>query len=179
MLKDEMITEMHKKNIYQFTIDKSILLSSGQYSDFYFDARMIFSNITLRSMVLSQIVDYLNEEQIECDAFCGVATGGIPFSAALSIMRSKPMLYHRKAKNHGLLNCVEGIRPGIESCIVIEDSITTGDSVHQAILDIENAGIEVFGLVSIFSRKPIHKVEKLQEFNFPKFSVVDFDDLIK
>src|SRR5699024_1857289 len=86
------------------------------------------------------------------DVIAGVATAGIPHGALLADHLDLPFIYVRsQAKDHGRKNQIEGIvKPG-QKVLVVEDLISTGGSSLNACQALRNAGLNVVGLVSIFS----------------------------
>lgn len=63
-----------------------------------------------------------------------------------------PFIYVRpKAKEHGLGNQIEGHFESGMKTVVIEDLISTGKSSLQVVDVVKAAGLDVIGMVSIFS----------------------------
>ena len=85
------------------------------------------------------------------DAIAGVATGGIA-SALVAQELGLPFIYVRsKAKAHGLGNAIEGDLSVLSNVVVIEDLISTGQSSLKAVDALREAGVEVKGLIAIFT----------------------------
>jgi orotate phosphoribosyltransferase len=63
-----------------------------------------------------------------------------------------PYIYVRpKPKEHGLGNQIEGFYEPGQKVLVVEDLISTGKSSLQVCEVLKNAGLEVVGMVSIFT----------------------------
>jgi orotate phosphoribosyltransferase len=63
-----------------------------------------------------------------------------------------PFLYVRSdSKEHGLKNQVEGDLTVGRSVVVVEDLVSTGGSSLKAVQALRDAGLEVKGMVSIFT----------------------------
>lgn len=87
-----------------------------------------------------------------CDLVVGTATAGIPHAAWLAARTELPMAYVRsEAKAHGKKRQIEGNPPPGSSAVVIEDLISTGMSSVAVVAPLREAGIEVSGIMSIFS----------------------------
>jgi orotate phosphoribosyltransferase len=92
------------------------------------------------------------EHYPESDLLAGVATAGIAWGAMAADQLKLPFIYVRpKPKEHGLSNQVEGYFEPKQKTVVIEDLISTGKSSLQVVQVLKDQGLEVVGLVSIFS----------------------------
>src|SRR5690606_20717184 len=86
------------------------------------------------------------------EAIAGVATAGIPQGALLADALDLPFLYVRsKAKGHGMENMNEGKATPGQKVLGVEDLVSTGGSSLKAVQDLRDAGIEVIGMVAIFT----------------------------
>jgi len=90
----------------------------------------------------------------KCDYVCGVAFGGVPFACAISSLLNLPQIFVRsEAKRYGLGRRIEGLVDGWEErgrrVLLIEDVITTGQSVSEVvdILNAEGFDVEVVCIV--------------------------------
>ena len=92
------------------------------------------------------------EQFPEADALAGVATAGIAWGAMAADQLKLPYMYVRpKPKEHGMGNQIEGsFEPG-QKVLVIEDLISTGKSSLQVCDVLTAAGLEITGMVSIFT----------------------------
>lgn len=126
--------------------------ASGWKSPIYCDNRSILSYPFIRDYIKSELCNVLFEKFGEAEALAGVATAGIAWGAMAADQLKLPFLYVRpKPKDHGLGNQIEGrYEPG-QKVVVIEDLVSTGKSSLQAVDALENAGVEILGMVSIFT----------------------------
>jgi orotate phosphoribosyltransferase len=126
--------------------------ASGWKSPIYCDNRSILSYPFIRDFVKSEMCNVLFEQFSEADALAGVATAGIAWGAMAADQLKLPFLYVRpKPKDHGLGNQIEGrFEPG-QKIVVVEDLVSTGKSSLQAVDALEAAGLEIVGMVSIFT----------------------------
>jgi len=76
------------------------------------------------------------------DFICGIATGSIAWAAILANELQLPMIYVRNDfKMYGNKNIIEGDLKYNSKVLIIEDTISTGNSVKNAINIISKQGI--------------------------------------
>jgi orotate phosphoribosyltransferase len=126
--------------------------ASGWKSPIYCDNRSVLSHPYVRDFIKSELCNVLFEKFENADVLAGVATAGIPWGAMAADQLKLPFIYVRpKPKEHGLGNQIEGqFSPG-QKVVVIEDLISTGKSSLQAVDALLDKGLEVIGMVSIFT----------------------------
>jgi orotate phosphoribosyltransferase len=126
--------------------------ASGWKSPIYCDNRKVLSFPYTRDFVKSEMCNLIFEAFPEVDLLAGVATAGIPWGAMAPDQLKLPYIYVRpKPKEHGLGNQIEGsFEPG-KKVLVIEDLISTGKSSLDVVTVLKNAGLNVVGMVSIFT----------------------------
>ena len=132
--------------------DKPFTWASGWKSPIYCDNRKILSFPYIRDFVKSEMCSIIFEHFPEADLLAGVATAGIPWGAMAADQLKLPYIYVRpKPKEHGLGNQIEGhYEPG-KKVLVIEDLVSTGKSSLQVVDVLKAAGLEIAGMVSIFT----------------------------
>ncbi len=126
--------------------------ASGWKSPIYCDNRKTLSFPFIRDYIKSELCNVIFEQFPDTDLLAGVATAGIPWGAMAADQLKLPFIYVRpKPKDHGLGNQIEGYFEKGQKTIVIEDLVSTGKSSLQAVEALKNAGLEVIGMVSIFT----------------------------
>jgi len=122
--------------------------SSGQKSNFYFDFKRAASDPEILSLIGQIFLARLQALHKPIDAVGGPMFGATPIATSIAVMSHKQRnpvqaFYIRKEKKeHGTTNYVEGniqIDPYFNA-VIVEDVVTTGASVLQAI---ENAKTEM------------------------------------
>jgi orotate phosphoribosyltransferase len=126
--------------------------ASGWKSPIYCDNRKLLSFPYVREHIKSEMCNVIFEKYPEAELIAGVATAGIAWGAMASDQLKLPFIYVRpKPKEHGLGNQIEGsFEPG-QKTVVVEDLISTGKSSLQVVDVLRKAGLNVLGMVSIFS----------------------------
>ena len=126
--------------------------ASGWRSPIYCDNRRVLSFPYDRDFIKSELCSVIFELFPEAGALAGVATAGIAWGAMAADQLKLPFLYVRpKPKEHGMGNQIEGVVVKGQKVLVIEDLVSTGKSSLQVCGVLEEAGIEVMGMVSIFN----------------------------
>ena len=158
--------------------DNPFIWSSGMKSPIYCDNRLTLSYPTIRRKVAEGLKSLIVEHYPEAEMIAGTATAGIPHAAWVSELLDLPMSYVRsKAKGHGKGNQIEGKVTQGQKVVVVEDLISTGGSVIEAVEALREAGCDVLGVVSIFTYELEKGTEKLRVANVPAYSLTDFTTL--
>ena len=126
--------------------------ASGRLSPIYCDNRKTLSHPTVRTFIRQICSEEVEERFGKVDGIAGVATGGIALGALVAQELGLPFIYVRSsAKDHGMGNQIEGDLSVLSNVVVIEDLISTGQSSLKAVASLREAGIEVKGLIAIFT----------------------------
>ncbi|MCO5236531.1 MAG: orotate phosphoribosyltransferase [Chitinophagaceae bacterium] len=126
--------------------------ASGWKSPIYCDNRKTLSFPYIRDFVKSELCNVVFEKFPDAGMLAGVATAGIAWGAMVADQLKLPFIYVRaKPKEHGLGNQVEGyFEPG-QKVVVVEDLVSTGKSSLQVCKVLQEQGLHIEGMVSIFS----------------------------
>jgi orotate phosphoribosyltransferase len=132
------------------------ILASGKKSPYYIDLRQTISSpITMDWIAnsLSRII--LNEiGKDKIDRILGVPTAGVPFATVVSQKLGIPLIYYRQArKEHGVRKKIEGLLCRNDRILVVDDLITTGESVIEAAEVVRDQGGVVNELVVLLDRE--------------------------
>jgi orotate phosphoribosyltransferase len=126
--------------------------ASGWKSPIYCDNRKVLSFPYIRDYIKSEMCNLIFEKYPEADLLAGVATAGIAWGAMAADQLKLPFIYVRpKPKEHGLGNQIEGAFENGQKTVVVEDLISTGKSSLQVVEVLRKAGLDITGMVSIFS----------------------------
>jgi len=126
--------------------------SSGWNSPIYCDNRVTLSFTEGRTFIKKSLAKAIKKYFPDATLVAGVATAGIPQGALVADALGLPFAYVRpKPKEHGMGNQIEGRIEKGQKVVVIEDLISTGGSSLKAVDALREAGIEVVGMVAIFT----------------------------
>jgi len=132
------------------------ILASGKRSPYYIDLRQTISSPISMDWISNSLtritLNEIGKEKI--DRILGVPTAGIPFATVVSQKLAIPLIYYRQArKEHGVRKKIEGILERNDRVLVIDDLITTGESVIEAAEVVRDQGGVVNELVVLLDRE--------------------------
>jgi orotate phosphoribosyltransferase len=148
--KETLLAELREHSL----ILGEVTLASGAKAQYYVDARRTLmrpAGFRAAGELIAAVA-----KDLGADAVGGPATAAIPPSCAAIAVPSGAGLVaffvRGERKEHGLQRWVEGpVEPGM-SCLVVEDTVTTGGSTATAIGRIREEGLEVAGVVAVVDR---------------------------
>jgi orotate phosphoribosyltransferase len=153
--------------------------ASGWKSPIYCDNRKVLSFPYTRDFIKSEMCNVIFEGFPEAQLLAGVATAGIPWGAMASDQLKMPYIYVRpKPKEHGLGNQIEGSFESGQKVLVIEDLISTGKSSLDVVKVLRDAGLEVIGMVSIFTYGFKQATQAFETASVPYKSLTNYSTLI-
>ncbi len=181
----------------QFAIEKGVLqfgkfnLKSGRVSPYFFNAGLFNDGHALE--VLSKFyAQAIIEADIEFDVLFGPAYKGIPLVAAVAITLARehkhnvPYAFNRKeAKAYGDGGRIVGA-PLNGKVLIIDDVITAGTAINEAVSIIRQVGGQPVGVVIAFDRQEQGETESIsavaeveQKFGIKVIAVANLLELIQ
>ena len=127
-------------------------LRSGQVASEYFDKYLFEAQPDLLARVADRMVELVPSGT---ELLGGLELGGVPLATALSARTGLPALFVRKqAKEYGTCKLAEG--PDFEGrrVVLVEDVITTGGAVRDAVRVLRAQGAVVEVVVCAIDRSP-------------------------
>ena len=126
--------------------------ASGWKSPIYCDNRIVLSFPPIRNYIRETMAKQIEKQYGKPDVIAGVATGAIGIGILVAEYLSLPFVYVRpEAKSHGRQNQIEGFIQSGQNVVVVEDLISTGKSSLNAVKALKESGLNVKGMIAIFS----------------------------
>jgi orotate phosphoribosyltransferase len=149
------------KKIYKASnIKGNFKLRSGQYSNEYFDKYLFEANPEILDAIALESLKLLPKR---IDFIAGLEMGGIPIATIISHYSKIPMLLIRKkAKDYGTCKLAEGGDVKGKVILIIEDVVSTGGAIIDAVNELRKLGAEVNDVICVIDRESGGK-EKLKE----------------
>jgi len=149
-------------------------------SPIYCDIRMVLSFPAVRNYIKEEIAKNLENEIGKPDVIAGVATGAIGIGALVAEFLGLPFVYVRpEAKKHGRQNQIEGFIEKGQNVVVIEDLISTGNSSLVAVDALKAVGVNVKGMVAIFTYGFDISKENFKTNNVNLFTLSNYESLLE
>ncbi|MDR0514137.1 MAG: orotate phosphoribosyltransferase [Coriobacteriaceae bacterium] len=125
-------------------------LTSGRHSDTYIQCARIQEQPVMNNRLAAEALDRL-PDGLGFDLVAAPAVGGIVFGYAVAAAAKKRFIWSERQEGRMSLRRGFCVQAG-ERVLVCEDVVTTGGSVKELIVLIEEAGAEVVAVVSMIYR---------------------------
>lgn len=187
----------NSSNFIQFVIEQGVLqfgeftLKSGRVSPYFFNAGL-FNDGQILEVLSKFYAQAIIDAQIEFDMLFGPAYKGIPLVTATAITLARehqlkvPYAFNRKeTKQYGDGGNIVGA-PLKGKILIIDDVITAGTAINEAVEIIENTGAKPVGVTIAFDRQEKGNAGELsavknveQKFEIKVISIANASELIQ
>jgi len=125
-------------------------LRSGRKSNYYLDKYRFETQpdilIELGKLLASRVTD-------QTTRIAGAELGAVPLAAAAGMASGKPIVFIRnQRKDYGTAKQLEGVLNEGDVVMVVEDVLTTGGQVLEAVKTLHDAGAKVERIVAVIDR---------------------------
>lgn len=157
-----------------------VQLSKGGTSTYYIDCRMVTTHSEGAFLIAEIILDMIARDEVA--AIGGPTLGADPIVGAVcyaSFCRSRPLpgfIVRKSVKEHGMQKRIEGHVAAGDRVVVVEDVLTTGGSVLEAVAAIEEAGGQVVRIIGLVDRLQGAR-ERFEAAGYPFTPIFTRDDL--
>lgn len=180
MHQNQIINQIIQEKIITISPDQPFTYASGMLSPIYTDLRLTVSYPELREIIASDLANLIAKEFPNATIIGGVATAGIPHAAWVADKLHLPMIYVRpKPKDHGKGRQIEGRFSKNDQIVLIDDLITTGGSVLNAVKATEKDGGQVIGVSSIFTYYLPDAKENFAKANVKYAPLLSYPELLQ
>lgn len=179
LISEEVAKMLLEINAVQFSFDKPFTWSSGWHSPIYCDSRLSLSYPQIRTKIKDSFIQLIKDQYPDVEAIAGVATAGIAQSALIADALDLPLLYVRpKPKSHGKENLIEGRIEPNQKIVLVEDIISTGNSVIKSAEALREEGVNVLGVVAIFTYGFDFAVQNFAQYQLDFVTLTDYTKLL-
>jgi orotate phosphoribosyltransferase len=132
-------------------ITGTFTLRSGVVSNEYFDKYLFEADPSLLAAIADALVGHVPDG---VDALAGLELGGVPIATVLSQRTGLPARFVRKqAKEYGTCRLAEGGDVDGERLLVVEDVVTSGGAVVDAVRELRARGAVCERAVCVIDRE--------------------------
>jgi orotate phosphoribosyltransferase len=148
-------------------------LSSGKKSHYYVNCKALTLDSEALRIIAKEIALYIEYKYPRIKIIGGVLTGPATIIGAILFYQGclnkewKGFLIRKETKDHGLKNKIDG-NVQFQSVILIEDTITTGETIIQGINAVKEQQGEVKCVIAVIDRNEGAE-EKFKELNIPYY----------
>lgn len=123
----------------------------GRHTPIYFDLRVVVSHPQIMMAVAQQLQKLVHD--IDHDLLCGVPYAALPIAAVMSVNTNTPMIMKRKeTKLYATKRVLEGVFQKNQTCLVVEDVVTSGGSLLETVNTLRGEGLIVSNAVIVLDR---------------------------
>jgi orotate phosphoribosyltransferase len=135
-------------------LEGDFVLRSGRRSKYYLDKYRFETRPDLLGPLGEALAAAVKEHEPEADRLAGPELGAVALATAASLQSGLPFLIVRKAaKDYGTANRLEGVYEPGESVCLIEDVVTSGGALIQAVEAVREAGLRVSTAICVVDRE--------------------------
>jgi uridine monophosphate synthetase len=169
----DLINDLYDIGVVKFG---DFTLKSGKKSPIYIDLRETISYPHILKKIAEEM--WKKAKSIKFDVLCAVPYTALPFACYLSIQYDIPMVLRRKeAKDYGTKKILEGKIQPKQTCLILEDLITSGESILETILPIKEAGARIQDVIVFLDREQGGKT-RLESLDLRLQSVITVTEML-
>lgn len=181
ILKEELLKYILER-AFLYNPKKPFILSSGKESPYYFDCR----KITLYSLTFNLIgaLFWQKIKYLGVDGIAGMSIGADPIVCSILAKAYEDniplegLLIRKEPKKYGTQKQIEGNIKKDMAIVIVEDVVTTGESVLKAVEIGEKEGFEIIKILALIDREEGGK-EKIEAKGYKFEAFFTFSEIVE
>ena len=146
--------ELGRRLLDRAYLEGDFLLRSGRRSRYYLDKYRFETEPALLAGLGREIAALQREYAPEAELLAGPELGAVPLAAATSMEAGLPFVIVRKAaKDYGTANRLEGVYAAGQRVCVVEDVVTSGGALLDAVAALREAELDVCAAICVVDRE--------------------------
>jgi orotate phosphoribosyltransferase len=146
--------ELGRRLVEHAYLEGDFVLRSGRRSRYYLDKYRFETRPDLLAPLGERIAEAVREHEPEAARLAGPELGAVALAASASLASGLPFLIVRKAaKDYGTSNRIEGVYEQGECVCLVEDVVTSGGALLEAVEAVRAAGLVVHTAVCVVDRE--------------------------
>jgi len=135
-------------------LEGDFVLRSGRRSRYYLDKYRFETRPDLLAAIGERIAGSVREHEPDASRLAAPALGAVALAAAASLSSGQPFVIVREAaKGYGTANRLEGRYEAGELVCLVEDVVTSGGALLEAVEAVREAGLVVRTAVCVVDRE--------------------------
>lgn len=177
----ERLIELIKGRSYKYS-EKPFRLSSGAYSNYYFNLKQTTYCPEGLYLVGKLLFQKLKELDLKVDAIGGLTMGADPIAFAVARysydMREpiEAFVIRKEPKGHGTMSQIEGNVKEGDRVVIIDDVVTTGASTIKAMNVAKENGLIIVGIIALLDRCEHKGRQNIEALGYPFWSILTIED---
>lgn len=185
MIKEELARAFDKTQSFKWDPEKGFKLASGATSPFYVDCRALMAHPSARHLVAQLAWEAIHSLDITCIG--GLEIGAISIATTISDYAYataarrewRTFVVRKQPKEYGLGKLLEGaVKPG-DRALIVDDVLTSGESLLKAVSAARDAGIEVQHALVIVDRQEQDGRARIEQEKVQLVSLLTIQDLTR
>lgn len=173
MQQQQLILDLFDNQMIKFG---EFTFKSGKKAYNYIDLRTAISYPPIFKQICNCYYQMLQD--LNYDHICGVPYSALVFASGVAYAHNIPMLLKRKeAKEYGTKKMLEGVYSAGQTCLIIEDLITTGASTLETTRVLEEHGLKVRDVCVLIDRNQGGRT-RLEEHGYTVHSVMNLNQVV-
>ncbi len=146
--------ELGRRLVERAYLEGDFVLRSGRRSRYYLDKYRFETDPELLAGLGREIAALQRECAPQAELLAGPELGAVPLAAVASVESGLPYVIVRKAaKDYGTANRLEGVYEAGNRVCVVEDVVTSGGALLDAVAALREAELDVCAAICVVDRE--------------------------